>query len=355
MSNSEPSDIFAADKTSEERKAHFRASRPKPSAGVDSNALLPDLFEVESLKSSNIKSLLNEGKGLESVTSDDTLNTDPRIKKLKAECKYCSCIESQYDHNKCCIHFGYFRLFLQKILHSIPFHIIISLLVLIDVAIVVLELTIETREFAECITEADCNNTCESRTELPVSGEHNETEEVVCGFIGLSRFCIPESQEGINASHVFSILTITILSIFLSEILVKIFAFGFRIFLKLYELFDMIIVFTSLVITIAQFVLEANEILILFELLIILRLWRIVRVITAAVAAYTSVKEEEFEKNIKKIYATESKNIQSLLDEYAFARSEILRMRQVLLKMQVNPFPDEYGLSLAEANKLEPY
>ena len=353
MSENEQSEIFASNKTSGDCISDFRASRPKPSAGVHSNALLPDLCHVENLKSSNIKSLLTEkDKGIESLTSDDTLDTDPRIKKLKAECKYCSCIESQYDHNTCCIHFGYFRLILQKILHSIPFHISVSLLVMIDVIIVVLELTIESRELSNCINEADCNNTCENRIELPVSGENNETERLVCGFIGLSRLCIPESEKGVNISRIFSIITITILSTFLVEMAVKLFAFGFQIFLKLYEVFDMILVISSFVITIVEFVYEENEILILSELLIMLRLWRIVKVITSSVATYSTVKHMQHHKKKKELYAREAKNIKIFIDDYEFARSEVLRMRQVLLKMQVNPFPDEYGLSLAEVNKL---
>ena len=336
----------------EDRKAYFRSARTNKRSDIDSNKLVPDFPATEKFNSTIFQKFSDINERPMSNTSDSRslpIYVDPRIEKLKEEWKYCPCMQKQYDHNKCCIYTGFFRLKLQKILHGIPFHVIVSLLVIVDVLIVLLELTIDTRQLAMCSTEEDCVNQC-NYTNMPTEMHKNETEHLVCGFKGLTHQCIPESEATPNVSRILSIMTITILSIFIVEILVKFFAFGFRLFKKCFEVFDALVILISFMIDIVHFFFEENEYIILFELLIILRLWRVVRIITASIAAYNAVKEEKDKKHTDSKFTEEANIYFSLMKEYEFAKCEIIRMREVLVAMKVNPFPHEYGLTKSEAS-----
>ena len=332
---------------SNERKAFFRTARPNKRTDIDSNKLVTDFSAIENFKSTQFRKFSE--KEQTKSESDDLRVYEERIEKLKNEWKYCPIIRNQFDNNKCCIYTGFFRLKLQKIIHSIPFHIIVSLLVIIDVLIVILELTIETRQLAFCSTESDCEDKCNC-TETPTKAHKNETEHLVCGFVGLTHQCVLESQETPDVSRILSIVTITILSIFLVEILIKLFAFGIRFFKKCFEVFDAIVVITSFIFGVVQFFLEENEFLIFFELLIILRLWRIVRIITASIAAYNAVEEEKNENKLNTQFNEEAKNHLGLMKEYEFAKCEIIRIRELLITLKENPFPREYGITREEAS-----
>ncbi|KAI6651035.1 hypothetical protein LOD99_5612 [Oopsacas minuta] len=343
MSNSHLQDIC------EERKVYFRSVRTDNRLDIDTNKLVSDFASVEEFQSLLNKSdthnldhtpLTPEGGN---AGFFQTQNVDPRIKQLKNEWKYCQCAQKQYDY-QCCIQFGFFRLKLQKILHSLIFHIIVSLLVVIDVLIVVLELTIETRQLAHCKEDEECEKIICNNTNTST----NSSEHIICGFVGLTHQCIPESEATPDVSRILSITSICILSIFFIEILIKIFAFGFRFFIHFFEVFDAVIITLSLMVDVVHLVFEENEFLILFELIIILRLWRIVRIITAAIAAYDSVKEGNIEKKIHEQHCYDAKLYLNLMKEYRFAKCELIRVREILVGMKVNPFPNDYAITKKE-------
>ena len=336
---------------SNDRIAFFRAARSNKRPDIDSNKLISDFSPAGNFQSPAFQRYSDE---IEDPPKGTPLPlTDPRVEKLRNEWKYCPIMQKQFDY-KCCIYLGLFRLKLQRILHSIPFHIIVSLLVIIDVLIVILELTVETRQLAHCRSEEDCLDKC-NNTQTHTQPQNytelkNETEHLICGFVGLTHRCVLESEATPDVSRILSIMTITILSIFVLEVLIKLFAFGFGLFKKCFEVFDAIVILISFIIDVVHFFFEENELVILFELLIILRLWRIVRIITASIAAYNAVKEEEEEKKTKMKFDEEAKHYLSLIKEYECARCEIIRVRELLVAKREDPFPPEYRLTREEAD-----
>ncbi len=104
-----------------------------------------------------------------------------------------------------------------------------------------------------------------------------------------------------HALHVFHkvlfYMTVSILSIFVIEITLKIVAFGWRFFTKLLFVFDLIVVVTSLVLEIIFGIRES----VVVGMLLMLRLWRVIRV--AYTLAYTAqLRSDELAAKSKERY-----------------------------------------------------
>lgn len=313
---------------SDDRKAYFKSIRLVQPDDVDSNILLPDFICGSEFRSLHI----NE--------HDMETNSDPRLTELNEECTHCPSIQKCYSNSECCVHLGFMRLKLQKLLHSCVFHTLVSVFVIIDVLIVLLELTIETRQLAHCRNEQDCNYSCNN------SKMHQNESFLICGFVGLTHQCILEHEATIDVSRILGIISICILSVFLVEIIVKVFAFGLKLFRHYFEIFDVFVIILSFLIDVLHFSFEESEFLLLFELLIVLRLWRFVRIVSASIVVYNSIHIGG--KRKRKSTLDDQKMHQILLDEYQFSKCEVLRLRKLFVNMKLNPFPLHYGITPCE-------
>ena len=311
---------------SDDRKEYFKSVRLVQHEGVESHILLPDFAGGDAIRLLDIR-----------VHDTFDTNADHRISELNEECKYCTCFHNCYGNTGCCLQVGFMRLKLQKILHSWVFHSLISILVIIDVLTVLLELTIETRQLAHCRNEQDCNYSCND------TRMHLNESYLICGFVGLMHQCISEDEATIDVSQILSIISIFILSVFLVEIIVKIFAFGFKILKQYFEIFDIFVIILSFLIDVLHFSFEDSEYLILFELIIVLRLWRFVRIFSASIVVYNSLNIGRKRKQTN--IFEDPKVHQILIDEFQFSKCEVLRLRKLLVCMKINPFPLEYGIT----------
>uniref|UniRef100_A0A1I8J3W9 Voltage-gated hydrogen channel 1 n=1 Tax=Macrostomum lignano TaxID=282301 RepID=A0A1I8J3W9_9PLAT len=143
--------------------------------------------------------------------------------------------EGQADRNRVV------RLHLDHFLHTRRFQIAIIVLVLLDAIIVVAELAIDL------------------------------------GLLSSS------GREGLESSawpHVLHSLSLTILSLFLLEAMLKLYAMGWKIFQHKMELFDMFVIVVSFGLDVASAV-PGSQLTALFGLVVLLRLWRIVRIVNS--------------------------------------------------------------------------
>jgi hypothetical protein len=207
---------------------------------------------------------------------------------------------------------------MQVTLHSHTFHLFIIFLVVLDALIVLFELLLDLGAFSNIDCEGEgiveqaefCHysrrNKCGPPAILLLEGLNitaargdglggEEGELCSCEFSGGQRVCLLEGESyGVNPALVLHGISLTILSIFMIEILLKLVAFRLKYFLpsihvicghKFYfitfEMFDGMVVIISWVLDIAS--LQEEEAFELIDLVIILRLWRIVRVVNGAV------------------------------------------------------------------------
>nr|CAD7412233.1 unnamed protein product [Timema poppensis] len=154
-----------------------------------------------------------------------------------------------------------FRERARAVIENSKFHIAILTLVIIDLILVLIELVIDASAL-----------------------EHSSQLEMLENALKYS--------------------SITILSIFVVENLFTIYVMGWDFFKHFLEVFDFTIVVTSLVLDIVFMHSHAQA---GFGLLIILRLWRIVRVINAIVVAMSSQAERELEEERDCRYKLETK------------------------------------------------
>ncbi|XP_066932726.1 voltage-gated hydrogen channel 1-like isoform X2 [Clytia hemisphaerica] len=146
---------------------------------------------------------------------------------------------------------GRFRQQLSDTLHHHYFQIIICVLVLLDTAVVVTEIMVDS-----------------SRSHS--KSEHLETAEFALHYVSL-----------------------TILSIFMFEITLKIFAMGLKFLKHKFEIFDAIIVSVSFFLDVF---LSSGGLKDGVEFLVLLRLWRITRIINGIVVSIKARSEEKVEK-----------------------------------------------------------
>ena len=244
---------------------------------------------------------------------------------------------------------------LQKYLQSLRFHALVTILVLLDVFLVLLDLVLSGNILhGACTQDEDClKSQC-----------HNSTNNTVCKLVWFKRACIQEGEQQIPIILILNGISLFILFIFIIEVALKIVAFRLRFFKKFFEVFDAAIVITSFVMEFVKYGFslehtialtdnsEAIDKLQFFDLLIAFRLWRVVRIITGALASYNTAKTQSHKHEVQKIISIETDRYNKLFKEYQYTSDEVLRLRQLLLSLKSNPFPAGYQLTIFEVQEL---
>lgn len=101
------------------------------------------------------------------------------------------------------------------------------------------------------------------------------------------------SDDEVNPGLVLHGFSLAILCIFVIEIIVKLVAFRLKFFTHKFEVFDAIVVLESFILDIAS--LHAEETFEAFNLLIILRLWRVVRIVNGAILSSKAQSDAQLE------------------------------------------------------------
>lgn len=245
---------------------------------------------------------------------------------------------------------GQWREKLQNSLRSLRFHALVTVLVLLDVFLVLLDLILNSNVLTgDCSRDEDCN----------MSQSYTTTQnltKMVCLPLTFKRECVVSGS--ISIILILNGISLFILFIFIIEIVMKIIAFRLRFFKKFFEVFDAVIVITSFIMEFVKyyFSISQNESvtknLQFFDLLIAFRLWRVVRIITGALASYNTAKTQRHKTEVQKIMDAENKRYCDLFKEYEYACDETIRLRELLLSKKVNPFPAGYQLTLFEVQDL---
>ena len=153
---------------------------------------------------------------------------------------------------------------LLEILHSSKFQIVVICLVLLDCLLVISELLIELK------AEDTHNGTTMAASEAYVSNDEQSAKHISEG--------VEEEKSAIKiAEEVLHYFSIAILSIFLLELSAKLFAMGKQFFHHKLEIVDAFIVIVSFILDIAF--INDDGVTSALGLLVLLRLWRIGRVV----------------------------------------------------------------------------
>lgn len=148
------------------------------------------------------------------------------------------------------------------VIHSHKFQIVVICLVVLDCLLVISELLIDLKAFED---EADVGH----NLTLSVSNDEHGTKEAI-------KAVEEREKPSFVAAEVLHYCSIAILSIFLLELFFKLFAMGKEFFYHKMEMLDAFIVIVSFVLDI---VFIDSEKFSGFGLLVILRLWRIGRIV----------------------------------------------------------------------------
>lgn len=213
---------------------------------------------------------------------------------------------------------------MQETLHSTGFHIFVICLVLLDSLIVLFELLLDVGAFGNehCLRTSDLfiqseychfsqefSNSCAAPftpflCNVPdntpafqlnfttCSNRHIDVAPHICkcGYREGKRVCIAlDAAFGVDPAIILHSISIFILFIFVIEFLLKLIAFRLKFFTHKFEVFDACVVFLSFVLDIAS--LADEEGFQIASLLIILRLWRVVRVVNGVVLS-TSARRD---------------------------------------------------------------
>ena len=241
---------------------------------------------------------------------------------------------------------------LQNSLRSLRFHALVTVLVLLDVFLVLLDLILISNVLpGDCANDEDCNKS----QFMSNSSTQNATQKV-CLPVTFKRECVDNNS--VSIILILNGISLLILFIFIVEIIMKIIAFRLRFFKKFFEVFDAVIVITSFIMEFVKYyfaISQNNAIgqnLQFLDLLIAFRLWRVVRIITGALASYNTAKTQRHKTEVQKIMETENKRYCDLFKEYEYVCDETIRLRELLLSKKVNPFPAGYQLTLFEVEDL---
>lgn len=163
---------------------------------------------------------------------------------------------------------GSIREQLVQVIHSGKFQIAVISLVVLDCLLVIGELLIDLKVFENSSVNG-CNvtghatpNEAQHLESGPTTSPHEETEK---------------KESSLLAAEILHYLSITILSIFLVELCLKLFAMGKSFFHHKMEMLDAVIVIVSFALDIAF--IDTEGINSAVHLLVILRLWRVGRVV----------------------------------------------------------------------------
>lgn len=158
-----------------------------------------------------------------------------------------------------------FREHVGEVIHSNKFQILVICLVVLDCLFVIAELLIDLKAF-EQEAGAGHNATLSSSDDA-----HSSSIEAI-------KKVEEEEEPSFIAAEVLHYFSIAILSIFLLEIGVKLFVMGKSFFHHTMEVIDAVIVVVSFAFDIAS-VIDTEELFSAFGLLVLLRLWRIGRIV----------------------------------------------------------------------------
>lgn len=206
------------------------------------------------------------------------------------------------------------REFLKHLLHTNKFQIGVVILVIFDCIIVITELMIDLRAF--------------------------------------------ELHEESVVPHIFHYISIAVLSIFLVEIVVKVYAFRLDFFRHKLEVFDALVVIVSFALDLAF---SSGEGLVNgIGLIIILRLWRVARILNGIILSVKIQAEKRLNRERKTREAVE-KELTKFRD-YCTAQEAELEMLQNLLRKHGIDFefndrplvPVTQIAVVAEVNQCEP-
>ncbi|KAM8960752.1 voltage-gated hydrogen channel 1 [Pelodytes ibericus] len=135
--------------------------------------------------------------------------------------------------------------------------------------------------------------------------------------------------------EVFHYLSVSVLSFFLIEIAGKLYAFRLEFFHHKFEVFDAVIVIISFIIDIVY--ISREDIFSAVGLLILLRLWRVARIINGVIVSVKSRAEEKIQKMERKQETLLGK-VSQLELQCAQQEQEISRLQTLLQKHNI--FPD---------------
>ncbi|KAM4809069.1 voltage-gated hydrogen channel 1 [Rhinophrynus dorsalis] len=134
--------------------------------------------------------------------------------------------------------------------------------------------------------------------------------------------------------EIFHYLSISVLTFFILEIAGKLYAFRLEFFHHKFEVFDAVIVVISFIIDIVY--ISREDIFNAVGLLILLRLWRVARIVNGVIVSVKSRAEEKIHKLKEKQEALLAK-VSQLEQQCAQQEEEISRLQKLL--QQNNIFP----------------
>eukprot|EP00118_Oscarella_pearsei_P001340 m.7203 g.7203 ORF g.7203 m.7203 type:complete len:287 (+) comp17997_c0_seq1:34-894(+) len=175
--------------------------------------------------------------------------------------------------------------------YSRRFQILVVALVVLDCLVVIIELLIDLGIIIKnvCSSSGDCPSALRNLTTCVVSPEYKE--RTVCGYSGGEMTCVEEGQESVGPGEVMHILGITVLSCFLLEIILKLYAMDISFLKHKLEVFDAVVVIVSFALDVAY---SGNEDA--WDgvgLLILLRLWRVTRIINGIIISVKKKSEKQ--------------------------------------------------------------
>ncbi|XP_071502371.1 voltage-gated hydrogen channel 1-like [Diadema antillarum] len=209
---------------------------------------------------------------------------------------------------------------LHDIMTTQAFHIAILVLVILDCVLVVTELVLD---FQLLESESNC--------------EVNGTAKP------------PENE--VSAVHILHYFSLTILSIFMLELIVKILVFQMEFFRSKLEVFDGLVIIVSFVLDILSLIYE--EEFAAAQLIVLLRLWRIVRVVNGVILSVETQAEKKIEQ--QKHLCEEVEHELEKFRQYCTAQEkeiEILRntLNQHGIKIEDDYVAEKPKISLNQVN-----
>ncbi|KAL5481821.1 hypothetical protein EMCRGX_G022070 [Ephydatia muelleri] len=247
-----------------------------------------------------------------------TVEEDDQVKIVTAEDSETSSIDEKYDVDS--VHSSIaeeehltWQGQMKVALHGTTIHTIIIILVVVDALIVLFELLLEVGalgtiychakgllpEAEFCHYDNVSRAFCPPHAELILRGINisagNGTGFCKCGFKVGRLICLRSTEEiGVNPAAVLHALSLAILCIFMVEIIMKIIAFGMPFFTHKFEVFDATVVLLSWILDVASQ--KEEQAFDAAGLLIMLRLWRVVRIFNGAVLSSKSRADSELKK-----------------------------------------------------------
>ncbi|XP_063820467.1 voltage-gated hydrogen channel 1 [Pseudophryne corroboree] len=191
-----------------------------------------------------------------------------------------------------------FRDALKWLFSSHKFHIVIVTLVILDALFVLIEVLLDLELLAEKVSHV-----------------------------------VPE---------VFHYLSISVLSFFLLEIVGKLYAFRLEFFHHKFEVFDAVIVVISFIIDVVYITRE--DVFNAVGLLILLRLWRVARIVNGVILSVKSQAEEKINK-LKEKQETLLARVAQLEQQCTHQEEEIVRLQTLLQQNNIFPEPKDPNFS----------